>query len=250
MRTRSIRCAAALLLVAGFTTAQKVKSKKEYDAFMAIQNEKDPDQIAKKVDEFLAKYADTELKEMALNVAADAEQRKGDSVKAIVYAQSALDVNPKSYQAMLLIAGELARQTRENDLDKEEKLARSEKMAHDAIAAVEAAPKPNTQLTEEQWANLKKDYISQGHEDLGMAALARKKGDVSVAEFKLAVEGAATPDPATMVRLSAAYNQTGHPDEAIAMATKVLAMPNLNPVIKKFADGEKARAEAAKNAKK
>src|ERR1700719_2184901 len=163
MRTRAIRCAAALLLVAGFTTAQKVKSKKEYDAFMAIQNEKDPDQIAKKVDEFLAKYADTELKEMALNVAADAEQRKGDSVKAIVYAQSALDVNPKSYQAMLLIAGELARQTRENDLDKEEKLARSEKMAHDAIASVEAAPKPNTQLTEEQWANLKKDYISQGH---------------------------------------------------------------------------------------
>ncbi len=246
MKRRVLSCAAALVLVAGFTTAQKVKSKKEYDAFMAIQNEKDPDQVAKKVDEFLAKYADTELKEMALNVAAEAEQRKGDSVKAMVYAQTALDANPKSFQAMLLISGELARQTRENDLDKEEKLARSEKLAHDAIAAVAAAPKPNAQMTEEQWTALKKDYVSQGHEDLGMAALARKKPDVAVAEFKLSVEGAATPDPATMVRLTAAYNQTGHPDDAIAMANKVLAMPNLNPVIKKFADGEKARAEAAK----
>jgi tetratricopeptide (TPR) repeat protein len=216
---------------------------------MAIQNEKDPDQIAKKVDEFLAKYADTQLKTMALNMAADAQQRKGDSVKAMVYAQTALDSDPKDYTAMLLISGELARQTRENDLDKEEKLAKSEKLAHDSIALIEAAPKPNPQITDDQWASHKKDSISEAHEDLGMAALARKKTDVAVAEFKLSVEGAATPDPATMVRLAAAYNQSGKPDDALAMCTKILAMPNLHPAIKKFAESEKARAEAAKNGK-
>jgi hypothetical protein len=118
MRT-ILKYAVAMTLVAGFAMAQpKVKSKSEYNAFVAIQNEKDPDQIAKKVDEFLAKYADTQLKTMALNLAADAMQRKGDSVKAVVYAQSALDSDPKDYVAMLLISGELARQTRENDLDK------------------------------------------------------------------------------------------------------------------------------------
>ncbi|MGD1097550.1 MAG: hypothetical protein ABSB35_36885 [Bryobacteraceae bacterium] len=246
MIRKILNCAVALTLVAGFAMAQpKVKSKKEYDAFVAIQNEKDPDQLAKKVDEFLAKYADTQLKTMALDLAADAMQRKGDSVRAVVYAQTALDSDPKDYQAMLLISGELARQTRENDLDKEEKLAKSEKLAHDAMAAIEAAAKPNPQLSDEQWANHKKDVTSQAHEDLGMAALARKKPDVAVAEFKLAVDGAATPDPGTMVRLAAAYDQAGKPDDALAMCNRILAMPNLHPAIKKFAENEKARAEAA-----
>jgi tetratricopeptide (TPR) repeat protein len=249
MNKKILKGAIALMLVAGFATAQKVKSKKEYDAYLEIQNEKDPDQIAKKVDEFLAKYADTQLKTMVLNLAADAQQRKGDSVKALVYAQSALDSDPKDYQAMLLISGELARQTRENDLDKEEKLAKSEKLAHDAINAIQSAAKPNPQVTDDQWAGYKKDLTSQGHEDLGMAALARKKMDVAVAEFKLAVDGAATPDAGTMVRLAAAYNQSGKPDDAIAVCTKVLAMSNLHPAVKKFAETEKARAEQAKNGK-
>jgi tetratricopeptide (TPR) repeat protein len=227
MNSKILNSAVALMLVAGIATAQKVKSKKEFDAFIEIQNEKDPDQIVKKVDEFLAKYGDTELKSLALNMAADAEQRKGDSVKAIVYAQTALDSDPKDYTAMLLISGEVSRQTRENDLDKEDKLARSEKLAHDAIAAIEAAGKPNPKITDDQWANHKKDSISEAHEDLGMAALARKKTDVAVAEFKLAVDGAATPDPATMARLAAAYNQSGKPEDALAVCTKVLVMPNL-----------------------
>src|SRR5271167_3294756 len=108
MSMKFLKGVVALTLVAGFALAQpKPKSKKEYDAFMAIQTEKDPDQVAKKADEFLAKYADTQLKTMALDLAADAMQRKGDSVRAVVYAQTALDADPKDYQAMLLISGEL-----------------------------------------------------------------------------------------------------------------------------------------------
>jgi hypothetical protein len=74
--------------------------------------------------------------------------------------------------------------------------------------------------------------------------------DVAIAEFKTAVDGAATPDPIAMVRLAAAYDQAGKPDEAIPVLDKVLTMPGVNPAIKQFAEGEKKRAEAAKNAKK
>ena len=52
-----------------------------------------------------------------------------------------------------------------------------------------------------------------------------------------------------MVRLAAAYNQGGKPDEALAVLDKVLAMPNVNATIKQFATSEKARAEQAKNKK-
>ena len=250
MSRRGISCITALLLAAGLATAQKVKSKGEYDAFMALQKETDLDQRIKKVDAFVIKYKDTELKAMALDIAADASQRKGDSMKAVAYSQSALDADPKDFQAMLLISGELARGTRENDLDKEEKLTRSEKVAHDAIAGLGTAPKPNNNITEEQWAAFKKDLISQAHEDLGLAAMARKKIDVAITEFKTSVDEAATPDSATMVRLAAAYNQAGKPDEALAMAEKVLAMSSVPDAVKKFAVSEKARAEQAKNGKK
>jgi tetratricopeptide (TPR) repeat protein len=252
MRKRIGTCAAVLTIVAGFAAAQqmKPKSKKEIEAIQAVQNAKAPDERIAAVDALVTKFADTEFKSWALQLAADAELRKGDTVKALVYAQNALEADAKNYQAMLLMSGELARGTRENDLDKDEKLAKAEKLANDAIAAANVAVKPNPAIPDSQWADAKKDYVSQGHEDLGLVAMARKKNDVAIAEFKTAVDGAGSPDPVVMARLAAAYNVAGKPDEAIDMASKVLAMPNVSDAVKKFAQTEKTRAETAKNAHK
>jgi tetratricopeptide (TPR) repeat protein len=238
--------ATAFVMAAGLGQAQQAKSQKEVEALQAIQNAQNPDARIAAVDALITKFADTEFKAWALTLAADAAQRKGDSVKTIVYAQSALEADPKNYQAMLMIAGELARTTRENDLDREEKLARAEKMVNEAMTAVNTAQKPNPQLPDEQWASIKKDFIAQAHEDLGLVALARKKNDVAITEFKAAVDGAANPDPATMVRLASAYDQAGKYDEGLAVINKILAMPDINPVVKQYAQAEKTRAEQGK----
>ena len=243
---RVLACTLGLALAAGFAAAQQVKSKKEMDAYMAIQNERDPDQRIKKADDFLTKYADTTLKALVFDIMAEAAEQKGDAAHAMLYSQNALEADPKDFQAMLLISGELARGTRENDLDKDEKLGRAEKLANDAFASLKDAAKPNPKVTDEQWENFKKDQTAQGHVDLGMVALARKKVDVAITEFKAAVDTAATPDPVPMVRLAAAYDQANKPEEAIPVLDKVLAMPNLNPAVKQFAEGEKKRAEAKK----
>lgn len=250
MRTRFLACVAGLFAVAALAMAQKPKSPKEVEALQAIINAKTADERIAAVDNLITKFADTEFKSWALNLAADAAERKGNAPQAITYAQSALEADPKNFQAMLMISGELAKGTRENDLDKEEKLVRADKLANDAIKNVNTATKPNPQMTDDQWNGYKKDMISQAHEDLGLIALARKKFDAAAVEFKESVDGAATVDPATMVRLATAYDQSGKPDEGIAVLDKVLAMPNLNPVVKKFATDEKARAEQAKVGKK
>ena len=75
-------------------------------------------------------------------MAADAAERKNDIPKALTYAQSALDADPKNYEAMLLMSGELARTTREHDLDLEEKLTRADKLAHDAWKPSTRPPSP------------------------------------------------------------------------------------------------------------
>jgi hypothetical protein len=63
--------------------------------------------------------------------------------------------------------------------------------------------------------------------------------------MKLAL--ADSPDPVTMVRLAAVYNQTKKPDEALALIDKVMAIQDLHPSIRQFAQAEKVRATQMKN---
>jgi tetratricopeptide (TPR) repeat protein len=236
--------AVAFIAIGSFAAAQKKVPKKEYDAFMAIQQAPTPDARMEAADKFVENFADSSLKSTALFLAADAAERKNDTAKAITYAQSALDADPKNYEAMLLISGELARTTREHDLDRDDKLAKADKLANDAIAAINTASKPNAQMTDKQWEDYKKERIADAHRDLGMSAFDRNKFDDSIKEFNLALES--SKDPTTMIRLAGAYNKAGKPDDAIAVLDKVLAMPDLPAQLKPFAQSEKARAEAAK----
>jgi tetratricopeptide (TPR) repeat protein len=250
MRTRLVACVAGLFMIAGLVTAQ-VKSKKEAEAFMAIQSATTAEARIKAVDDFVTSFADSKLKTVALYVAAQTAEQAGDSAKAIAYGNDAIEADPKNFDAMLIVSGELARGTRENDLDKDEKLSHAEKLSNDAIAIAKSAPKPsyNPNLPDDKWEAYKKGAIAQGHSNLGLVAMAQKKYDVAATDFKTALDESATPDPATMVRLATAYDDGGKPDDGIAVLDKVLAMPNLNPTVQKFANTEKARAEALKNKK-
>ena len=108
-----------------------------------------------------------------------------------------LDADPKNYEAMLLMSGELARSTREHDLDMEEKLTKADKLAHDAIEAVNTATKPNPSLPDDKWEAIKKDKLAEAHRALGMVAMVRKKYDVAITEFKTAVDTGPPSSPPT-----------------------------------------------------
>ena len=133
-------------------------------------------------------FPKSDYRNFALTTAADAYESTGNTTKAIIYYQQALGANPKDYNAMLMLAAETARTTREFDLDKEDKLAKAEKYAKDGMALIPDAPKPNAQVTDQQWTDMKKDDTARGHEALGLIALARKKYDAAAGEFKTATE--------------------------------------------------------------
>jgi tetratricopeptide (TPR) repeat protein len=251
MRTRLLACVAGLLIVAGIATAQ-VKSKKELEAFMAIQNATTAQERIKAVDNFVTSFADSKLKSFALFLAADAAEQTGDSAKAIAYGNDSIDADPKNFDAILLVAGELARGTRENDLDKDEKLGKATKLSNDALEIINKAPKPiyNPNIPDDKWEAYKKGAVAQAHSNLGLVAMVQKKYDVAANEFQTSLQDSSSPDPATMVRLATAYTELGKTDDSIAELDKVLAMPNLNAVVKRFATSEKARAEQLKNTKK
>jgi len=243
MKTRIL---AAFAAAAALAMAQKPKSKSEAEALMAIQGEADPTAKIAKIDAFISKYADSEFKEWAYTRAAEAADSLGDGSKMIIYCDLAIEANPKAYAPMLMEAAQLARTTRENDLDKDEKLAKADKLVHTAMDILPTAPKVYVQLTDDQWDQTKKDYMGDAHRDLGMIAAVRKKYDVAIAEYKLAIETSVHPDPPTFIRLATAYNDAKQPDEALAVLAKMPNVPQLAPFVEK----EKQRAEALKAGKK
>jgi tetratricopeptide (TPR) repeat protein len=254
MRTKSIIAGVllvgSLLMMASLAMAQKVKSKAEGEAVNAVIGAQTPDQKLDAVDKLLAKYKDTEFKSLAMTQAGEAYEQKGDSVNAIIWGQRGIDADPKNYNAMLLVSRQLVRTTGENDLDKDEKIKRGNKLADDAIAAVSTASKPNPNLAEERWTAFKKDSISEAHETKGSFANVDKKYDVAIAEYKLAIDGAATPQATTYIRLASVYNNSGKFDEASLAADQALAVPGTPDAVKKFAQNERDRAQKGKASKK
>ena len=243
--------AVAALAVADLAMAQAPAQKPKYtkaeaEALNALLTEKDPAAKIAKADAFVQKFADTQFKSVAYTQAARAAEQISDGAKVIIYSDLAIDADPKAYEAMLMEAAELARSTRENDLDKEEKLTKAEKLARQAMEIAPTVPKPSAQVTDDQWEEIKKEFVGDAHRDLGMIATVRKKFDVAVAEFKQAVSIPHDADPATFIRLAAAYTDNKQPDEALAVLAKMPADPRLAP----FIDKEKKRAEALKATRK
>ena len=133
------------------TAQPKPPAPDELKALQEIVNANTVDTRVAAVDSFVKGFPKSEYLNFALTTAAEAYEAGGNSTKAIIYYQQALEANPKDYNAMLMLAAETARTTREFDLDKEEKLAKAEKYAKDGMALIPGATKPNPQMTDEQW---------------------------------------------------------------------------------------------------
>jgi len=224
------------------------KSQAEAQAFMALQQAQgNPDATIKAAEELMTKFADTQFKEIALYMEAISYEQKGDFDKAIIYGRRVLDINPKNFQVTLLLGEVLAQRTRENDLDKEEKLTEAAKLLNGTIENIKSAAKPNPQVTDQQWEEAKKFVSAEAHNGLGLIALTRKKYDVAIAEFETAVKD--DPQPAYSVRLASAQQSSGKNAEAIALCDKILADPQLHPQIKAVAENIKKVATAASQKK-
>ncbi|HYL35259.1 MAG TPA: tetratricopeptide repeat protein [Bryobacteraceae bacterium] len=243
---RSVLVICGVFILTSALWAQKAKSNKEIAALNAINGAQTPDDRIKAIENVLTNFKDTEFKPMLLLMAMQLETQKGDYAQVMFYGERVLETDPKNAFAMVTMASETARKTREFDLDKEEKLAKVDKWAKDGIEAAKTAPKPQQQITDEQWEGQRKDFQSQGYEALGMAAALRKKYEESIADYKQSIAVAANPDPATWLRLGQTYIDAGKLDEATDAFDKGLNAPNASPQVKSIAQGKKAEIAKVK----
>jgi tetratricopeptide (TPR) repeat protein len=249
--TRLLPLCGFLILAACALWAQnqpKPKSQKELDALRAWQAATSPDDRIKAIENVLTNFADTEFKIFLLQDAMLTEQRKGDFAQVVFYGERLLEADPKNAVALVALAGETARHTREFDLDKEEKLTKADKYANAALDAAKVMPKPRPDIPDAQWEGAKKDVQAQAYEALGQSATLRKKYDDAIADFKQALAVQSTPDPATWVRLGQAYEDSGKFDDATDAFDKAINTPDVNAQVKAVAQAKKDEAAKRKAA--
>ncbi|MGA2136769.1 MAG: tetratricopeptide repeat protein [Bryobacteraceae bacterium] len=244
MMKRSIFGGAVVMaaVLPGLMAQPRPKTQEEFDAVKAMFGAATADARIAAAENLLTKFADTQFKATALYFEAMSYEQKGDYDHSVVFGERTLEADPNHYQAMLMLALEIAQHTKEFDLDKAEKLAQVDKYTKKALELLKDAPKPNAGLTDDQWAAGKKDFESQAHTAMGMSALADKKYDAAEREFKTAIEVGSQPDPSNLVRLGKAYYEEAKYDDAIAQFDKVMATPDVNPTVRQIAQAERVRS--------
>ncbi len=246
IRLKSVLIAGGIFALTLSLWGQKPKSNKEIAALNAINSATTVDDKIKAIENVLTTFKDTEFKPMLLLMALQLEQQKGDYAQVMFYAEEVLEKDKKNPLALVSMAFETARRTREFDLDKDEKLTKADKWAKEGIEDAKTAPKPQASVTDEQWEAQKKDLQSQGYEALGMSAAVRKKYDDAIANFKQAIALSPNPDPATWVRLGQTYEDAGKWDDANDAFDKAASAPNALPQVKSVATAKKAEVAKLK----
>lgn len=222
----------------------QVKSPKEGEALQALFNATDPEARMAAAENVLTKFADTEFKVIVLQVAAESAKEKNEPARMITYGERLLEADPNNYTALMVMAKAYADQTREFDLDKNEKLAKLDKYTTAALPAIAAAQKPNPQVTDDQWKMAKQQYQAEVFQSMIKGAAVRKKYDDVIG--KLRETSAAEPDNYfAMALLGQAYQQSGKSDDAIATLDKVAASA-ADPQIKQFAASIRKQAAESK----
>jgi len=218
------------------------KSKAEETAVRAMLGAQDPDARIKAADELITKFADTGFKAYALYLEADAYAQKGDSDKAIVYGEQALEADPQSYQSAILLCKTYASTTHNSDLDKAEKIAKIEKYGHQGLETIATAEMPNPSLGDPEWTQIKNDLMGQAYLGLGIAAVFQNKIDDANGHFQKVAD--MDTDPTDLIRAGRALLDAKKYDQSIQWFDKAAAAPTASAQIKQIAANDKARAQA------
>ena len=221
--TRRLRISLSVFLLVVPLLAQeerRPKSQEEAAALQALFAMTDPDARIAGADELIKKFKNTDFKDMVLYAATRSYRAKNDFVNMMIYGERTLDVNADHVPTLVELAYVIPMRTREFDLDKDEKLAKSDDYAKRALRLIPTMAKLNPATLDEEWLLIKKDLMSQVHESLGSVAMLRKDFAGAEESFRTAIEVADEPTGVKFFRLAQSLMRQGRYDEALEAADR------------------------------
>lgn len=191
------------------------KTVEERDAFLALRQELDADKQIELGDAFLTKYPDSTLNSFVYEMMCNAYRQKNNFDKTVEFGEKAIQANPNSLLALVIVSAAVPERAGDNDLDRDQKLNKSEQYAKHALELIAQLTRPPA-MSEEEWNIQKRTFESSPHASLGLVYLKRKMYKQAAEELKQSTEMNTTqPSAIDYFRLGIAYEMEKNYEAAV-----------------------------------
>jgi tetratricopeptide (TPR) repeat protein len=165
------------------------KSQDEYNAYMAMHNEKDNQKKVALAEAFLAKYADAvpAVRGYVYAEMLQTLQQIGDSTKAIATAKDLLKIDPNNLEGLRYLSFTFPFIFKPTDADAADQLSQAETNAKHGLDLLGKVPKP-ANMSDEQFQQAIKPVRATFNSTIGFVALQRKDYAGAVTALKSALE--------------------------------------------------------------
>jgi len=198
------------------------KTQDEYAAFNAANALTDPAAQEKAANDFAAKFPDSELRPLLYKAVMGAYQQANNNDKNVEMARKVLSYDPDDPDALLGIAQVLAEQTKDTDLDREQRLAEAKKDAQRALITVDTDI-PTAGIDPDRLALYKANVRSQAYYVLGTIAYSNKAWADAEENLRKSIQAVPqSVDPITVIRLALSLDMQSKYPEALKYASQAV----------------------------
>jgi tetratricopeptide (TPR) repeat protein len=190
---------------------KEIKDPAEYNAYVGAVQQTDPNAKISGLEAFLAQYANSVMKEDALELLMVAYQQANNQAKMIDTAQRILQVNPNNLRALALLSY-IKRAQAEAGQDPQNNLTQGAQYADRGLQALQTAPKPDG-TSDADFNKMKTQMSAIFNGASGMAALQAKNYPEAQQRLRAAVQ--ADPNDLRNVYPLALADLTGTPPNSV-----------------------------------
>lgn len=222
----------------------QAKSKEEFDAYNLAASKTDPAQLEAAADDFAQKFPNSELKELLYVRAMTLYQQQNNSAKVIATGRKAIALNPTDPVPLVAVASALVMDTRENDMDRDNRYAEAGKDAQAALDNVDTGLLVPPGVPADRIEAAKANIRSISYDTLGVIAMNKKDYAAAEQNFQKAVDLMKDqPDAVVYLRLSVAQDNEKKYPEALDSANKAVQFAQEGSAEKNLAKQQQARLQ-------
>ena len=220
----------------------QAKTQPEYDAYKAVQAEKDLATFEKGADDFAVKYPDSELRALLYQGAMQAYQAANNNEKILEMGRKVLTLNPNQPEALIAVAEILVQRTRDTDIDKEQRWAEAEKDANHALETIDTDLMIPPGTPQDRIDTVKKALRSEAYSVLGALKFSAGKFADAEMNFRKSVDAfPEQPDAVVVLRLAISLDRQNKYPEAMQQANRAVTLADETTAAGKLARQERDR---------
>jgi tetratricopeptide (TPR) repeat protein len=222
----------------------QAKSKEEFDAYSLAASKTDPAQMEAAADDFAQKFPNSELRELLYVRAMNLYQQQNNSAKVIATGRKAIELNPTNPVPLVAVASALVMDTRESDLDRDNRYAEASKDAQAALDNVDTGLEVPPNVPADRVAAAKANLRSIAYDTLGVIAMNKKDYAAAEQSFQKAADLMKDqPDAVVYLRLSVAQDNEKKYPQALDSANKAIQYAQEGSAEKNLAKQQQARLQ-------